>query len=102
MYNEVMNIDITIHQLCGGKINRLVAMLAAHSFLSGKTDLMFQFKGSPKANRVRIELSPSDTYAVTFYAGRGVKVREVKSFAMVYGDQLRGLFENFTGLRTAL
>lgn len=97
-----MNIDITIHQLCGGKINRLVAMLGAHSFLSGAAELMFQFKGSQKANRVRIELTPSDTYAVTFYAGRGVRVREVGSFAMVYGDQLRGLFENFTGLRTAL
>ena len=40
-----MNIDIAIHQLCGGKINRLIAMLGAHSFLSGAAELMFQFKG---------------------------------------------------------
>ena len=49
-----------------------------------------------------IELCPSDTYAVVFYAGRGVKVHKVAEFEPVYGDQLRGLFENFTGLRTAL
>lgn len=97
-----MNIDIAIHQLCGGKINRLVAMLDAHSFMSTAAALVFQFKGSRKANRVLIELRPSDTYAVVFYAGRGVKVRKVGEFESVYGDQLRGLFENFTGLRTAL
>jgi hypothetical protein len=97
-----MNIDIAIHQLCGGKINRLVAMLGAHSFMSTAAALVFQFKGSRKANRVLIELRPSDTYAVVFYAGRGVNVRKVGEFEPVYGDQLRGLFEDFTGLRTAL
>lgn len=96
------HIDIIIHQLCGGKINQLVAMIGAHSFMSTAAALVFQFKGSRKANRVLIELRPSDTYAVTFYAGRGVNVRKVGSFDFVFGEQLREFFENFTGLRTAL
>jgi hypothetical protein len=97
-----MNTTTTIQQLCGGNIGRLVTMIGAHSFVAGANELRFQFKGSKKANRVLVELTPADTYAVSFYAGRGVNIRKVAEFADVYADTLRGTFEKFTGLYVSL
>jgi hypothetical protein len=97
-----MNAMVTIQQLCGGNGNRLVAMIGAHSFLAGKNELHFQFKGSRAANRVKIELNAFDLYDVTFFAGRGVNVREVERISNVPAENLRRVFVGFTGLDVSL
>lgn len=92
-----MDVGILIRQLCGGSINRLVVMIAAHLFVAGANELHFQFKGSRKANRVAISLE-NDLYNVAFYAGRGVNIRKVNEQCGLYADQLQKAFEGFTGL----
>ena len=44
----------------------------------------------------------SDTYMMTFYAGRGLKMAPSSVVLDVYADQLRGIFESKTGLRVSL
>lgn len=51
---------------------------------------------------VKIKLTFSDTYQVTFSRVRGAMVKEVSTFDNVYCDQLECLFNEQTGLATRL
>lgn len=53
-------------------------------------------------NCVTITLDPSDTYTVEFLRIRGQKVKTIASVSDVYNDNLREVFERYTGLRTSL
>tara|TARA_Y100000296_G_C5152956_1_gene247432 strand:+ start:788 stop:1120 length:333 start_codon:yes stop_codon:yes gene_type:complete len=94
--------DVTLQQL-GGR-GRLSAMIGAQHFYSDNdgATLIFQFKGSRKANAVKITLNSLDTYDVEFVK-KGTKrtgylPTTVKEYGMVYADQLHSIFESFTGL----
>jgi len=50
----------------------------------------------------RIALDPDDTYTVSFYSGRGVRMRELLTVPQVYADQLRPIFEAQTGMYLSL
>lgn len=88
----------TILNQLGGN-GRLAMMCGCKDFAGDSTSV--QFKIGTNGKRVtccRIVLDPSDTYTVTFYSGRGVKMREAVSHSDVYADMLRHLFERETGM----
>lgn len=54
------------------------------------------------ANHLAITLNSMDTYDVQFLAVSKKSVKVVTENNGIYCDQLRGLFESATGLRTSL
>jgi hypothetical protein len=88
-----------IAQQMGG-INRMVAMTGAHTFVDMGNGLSFKFKGCRKANCLQVILDSSDTYSLTFckITQRGLEVETKLELSGVYADQLRGIFESYTGL----
>lgn len=85
-----------------GGTGRLAAFLGADQFVAMESGLKFRFKGSPKANLVLIRLSHRDTYTVEFFKVRGLDYKPVALVEDVYADQLRHVFEQFTGLLLGL
>jgi len=102
--------DTTLTQL-GGR-NRLKAMIGAKDFFSDNdgATLSFKFKMCKKASFVKITLNGKDTYDIEFIKpGRlSRKTFEMSpnkttgEFTGVYADQLKKVFENFTGLYLSL
>jgi len=95
-----MNTQTTINQL--GGYGRLTAMTGARNFIDHGNALSFKFKGSRKANYVKIELDPSDTYNVTFGKIRKYELTKERTFEGVHATMLRRLFEQVTGLYLTL
>ncbi|HBN1438472.1 TPA: hypothetical protein L1V51_005448 [Escherichia coli] len=95
-----------LNQLGG---NRFIAMTGAKNFAyfdeDGECGLSFRLPSKfamNGINLVKIKLTFSDTYQVTFSRVRGVMVKEVSTFDNVYCDQLECLFNEQTGLATRL
>ena len=96
----------TIAQQMGGT-NRLSVMVGANNFLfEGDGTFRFNFKMSRKASLVRIELNGLDLYDVIFYKKKKQEFITdyvvTKEFKNVYADQLKPIFEEFTGLYLSL
>ena len=92
--------------------------VGAYDFLKdGDNILMFKFKGSRKANHVKITLNSMDTYDIEFMTVAKITEENTKKwlnlneeefeqkmkknkkqFAGVYCDQLIDIFESHTGL----
>ena len=99
--NPGMPVAETILAQLGG--NRFVTMTGARNFVGSSNKLQFKIpKNQSSANFVTIELTPDDLYTVTFAKYRGLKVTTLKEFDGVYADQLRSIFERYTGLYTSL
>jgi hypothetical protein len=98
---ESQRVAATILAQMGGA-KRLQVMIGANSFASDRNGVLFKFRGTRKANAVRIELTPQDLYRVEFYKQRGkaqgYRVDLVHELDEVYCDMLIELFEQFTGL----
>lgn len=100
---EQIDIANTIMRQTGG-YNRLKAIVGAYDALALDAGLQFSFKGSRKANKITIELTPNDNYNVKIYKiGRMNKnydkpVTLVDETAGAYADMLIPLFEKATGL----
>jgi len=97
MSQQVAN---TILDQMGGK-RKIVAMTGADNFLmhsEGRGGVSFKFKGSTKANYVKIILTEADDYVVTFQKGRGTNWKVVKELRGVYADNPKSVFVGFTGL----
>ena len=91
--------NIILSQL-GGR--QFTSMTGAKDLVAIARGLQFKLPRGLARNSitaVRVVLEPSDTYTVKFFNVRG---RELSSFDDTYCDQLRGLFEDVTGLRTSL
>ena len=90
--------NTTLEQLGGSR--RLVAMIGAKDFMSSEEGraLSFKFKGSKKANYVKITLNDLDTYDIEFGKIWNLTYKVKMEIANIYGDQLRGVIEDFTGL----
>jgi hypothetical protein len=97
--SENQQIAQTILEQFGGR--RLAVMTGAFNFYAIERGLQFQLKHGAKdsINKVRIVLTYSDDYTVTFYKGAGVEVALVDG---IYADQLQDIFEQYTGLFTTL
>ena len=90
----------TILSQLGG--NRFVAMTGANTFVADKNALIFRLpRGANRVVCVRVQLDPSDTYTMKFFAKDGpVGLKEVKSFEDIYADMLQDCFTQVTGLYT--
>lgn len=82
--------------------NRLVAMTGANGFLNLENGLQFKFKGSKKANCVRITLEASDLYTVEFFKIKGYDAPSVSKHTGLYDVALKPTFERLTGLSLSL
>jgi len=112
MFDYKMALD----QLSGGANGqgKLKAMLGARQFVTDKNWVSFAFKGSRKANKVKITLTAGDEYIMEFYkVPTAAKLGKMdddaydKAFepikkVRVQVDGLKKTFEKFTGLRTSL
>lgn len=91
-----MNHQETIAQLGGH--GRLKAFVGAQNFMVGTDSVSFRFKGSKKANYLKITLDPSDTYILEFGKIRGHEYKVTKTLENIYCDQLVEIFEDTTDL----
>ncbi|RLB43363.1 MAG: hypothetical protein DRH30_03205 [Deltaproteobacteria bacterium] len=97
-----MSIASTIKSQLGGMA---LKMMGAHALLDHGNGLSFKFKGSPKANYLKITLDPSDTYSVEFQKiGRAPAFEGTnkKVFEDIYVGMLHELIEANTGLYLSL
>jgi hypothetical protein len=94
----------TILSQLGG--NRFTAMTGAKNFAGDDNSLTFRLPSNgfckDSINCVKITLTPMDVYTMEFMRVRGVKVKKVSTFDMVYCDQLQSIFSHATGLLTRL
>jgi hypothetical protein len=93
-----------LEQLGGG---RFLAMTGAKNLVGSADTLSFRLPGSGGftkngINVVSIQLTPADTYTVTFSRLRASKLTTVEAHEDIYWDQLREVFERATGLATSL
>lgn len=96
-----MNLEVanTILEQLGGA--RFVVMTGAKHLAGGETFLQMRVgSNARKVTNVRVELTPADTYTVTFYNIRGVNVRTLSQVCDVYAEQLQETFTEHTGLYT--
>ena len=78
-------------------------MMGATNKLAGERDLSFKVgKNAKGVTHVKIELDPSDTYNVTFFKVRGLKIDKVDEVTMVFVDGLKKTIEKGTGLYLSL
>jgi len=100
--NRNQEIARTILAQLGGK--RFCVMTGARDFIAIEDGLFFSLPRLPgvKINRVRIRLTPSDTYTVEFLRLYGTKMTTVSEVSDVYCDTLAATFEHATGLATSL
>ncbi len=94
-----MNIARTIQSQLGSAL----VMMGAHNLIDHGDALSFKFKGSRKANHLKITLAGDDTYTMNFLKlGRNFSIREVASFSGVYASNVKSVIESTTGLYTSL
>lgn len=90
--------QIILNQL-GGR--RFMAMTGAACFADGNS-LVVKFKGSLKANFMKVTLNENDLYDVEINLVRGSNVKQVEKVEDVYNDMLVEIFEKTTGLYTTI
>lgn len=77
-------------------------MLGAQNLLGSEKGLSFKIRGSQQVSHIQIELTPADTYTVTFLKVRARVTKTVAVAEGVYADCLRKVIESHTGLYTRL
>ena len=96
----MMNVANTIKDQIG---NKALYMLGASALVGSEDSLQFSIKGCRTINKIRIVLTPADTYTVQFWKmGRLANMKLVREVEEVYCDQLHGVIESHTGLYTSL
>jgi len=94
-----MNIARTIQTQLGGAL----VMMGAFNLIDHGDALSFKFRGSRKANYLKITLAGDDTYTMDFLKlGRNFSIKEVASFSGVYASNVKSVIESTTGLYTSL
>lgn len=99
---EITIADIILGQLGG---NKFIAMTGANYLTEGEDFLFFKIgKNSGGIGGVKIILTPADLYTIEFYHHVNKKTYHVKTDTVddVYAEDLQGIFEDKTGLRTRL
>jgi hypothetical protein len=93
-----------IEQLGGAQFRMMVGARGVHDIIvsSSENYVRIKFKGSKVANIMYVTLNEMDTYNVQFGKYRGDNYKVVSDHKNIYDDQLRGLFEKTTLLRTSL
>ncbi len=101
-----MNFDseLALQQLCCSDTPvRILKMLVGSTHVhAGPEKAEFTFKMCSKANTCRIEYTVNDTYKMTFLQIVGRELVEIEVFDELFFDDLKGVFESFTGLYLSL
>jgi hypothetical protein len=108
-YTKEMAVE-TLQQLVQGPTGRLTAMIGANNiaFDSKNANVSFKFKARAKdgINYCRITLTTMDDYTVEFGRVQNKKgvpdYKKIKSVDGAYAEDLKGLFEETTGLYLSL
>jgi hypothetical protein len=98
-----MKIANTILSQLGGQ--RFLVMTGAKFLLAHESALSFHLPSNFATNginRVRIDLTPTDLYDMTFMRARGLKVFYQSTIEGLNYDQLRTVFTEATGLEVSL
>lgn len=85
--------------------NRFRVMTGARDIFALPDGLAFSLPGNitkGRINRVKIRLTPSDTYTVEFLRVWGDSIKTVHVSEGIYCDMLLDVFERHTGLATSL
>ena len=96
-------VGTTILEQLGGQ--RFLVMTGAKQLVGLPKGLQF---GLPSLgtkdgiNKVRITLTPNDTYDIDFFKIRGTKIEKKGAVNGVHVDELRQVFTSRTGLETSL
>ena len=104
MTTAISPVAETLIQQLGGA-GQLRAMLGTTLLAVDENSVTFNFRMCRRANHCRVTYVPGlDLYRMEFFlmGARYITCKVVASFDQVYADQLRGLFENTTGLRMSL
>ena len=98
---QTPDVAATIYQQLG---HGTIVMLGAFHLQKNENSLAFRFRGSRKANHLRIELEAGDTYRMIFTKIRPRKFTFDKVYeeSGLYFDQLHATIEEVTGLATRL
>ena len=95
--------DVLIYQLCGGSISRIRAMVGGYNFTEIKDGISFNFKLCRKSNLVVIKYNEGkDLYSMEFLKLNKLGVKSVELYTDIYGDNIKNVFESFTGLNLTL
>lgn len=104
---EHRDVATEIYRQLGG--NKFKVMTGAHNLVALDNTpyggLQLRFKGSRKANCIRVIVDAMDTYTVEFWRlTRRIESNPgpAKVYEGVYNDMLRDIFTSFTGLETSL
>ncbi len=92
----------TILAQLGGRMFR--AMVGASQFVVGASSLQFKIGEGAKdgINKVLVELTPADTYTVSFWLVTRHGALRVAEVTDVYCDTLQDVFEQHTGFYVTL
>jgi len=94
----------TILSQLGG--NKFIKMTGANKIASRDKDttLSFWFKMCRKSNICLVHLNGKDLYDITFhqYSRKNLTTTKKQEYNDVYAENIRELFESYTGLRTSL
>ena len=104
MTTAISPVAETLLQQLGGA-GQLRAMLGTKAILADENSATFDFRLCKLANRCKVTYLPKlDFYRVEFFLVRSTNgiAHPQETFSMVYADQLRQVFEGFTGLRMSL
>jgi len=100
MENYMQTAHEIIEQL-GGR--QFIAMTGVNKILADDVNrgrVIFNFKGSARANHCVITLDFSDTYTVEFYKTRAGNCKLIEERSDIYNDMLQNVFTQSTGLYT--
>jgi hypothetical protein len=99
-----MTVANTILQQLGS--GRFLAMTGASNLTGSENSLSFKLPriAAKKITHVRIELSPSDDYTMTFLrcSLRPLRHDEIEKVEGVYAEDMQRIFTETTGLKTSL
>jgi len=100
--SDKLQVAKTIYQQLGG--NKFKCMVGGENFGGTENSLSFRFKMCKKATHCKIILNSTDLYTVNFYkiTKKTRDLSPVKTYDMIYNDQLEDIFKEFTGLNTRL
>jgi len=98
---ESKRIAGTIIKQLGG--NQFITMTGAKNFTCDGPTAIFKIgRNASRANYVKITLNSMDLYDIEFVRANVKGLTVMDEYSNIYNDQLRGLFERVTGLRTSL
>lgn len=82
--------------------HRAFQMMGSGVLVADGNSLTFDVKGCREWRKIKVTLTPLDTYTVDFYQFRGVYMTNQKTVEDVYADGLQQCIEYNTGLCLSL